>query len=59
MRRSAERLPCLFCLRQKSAGDCAPQGRGTARESVPFLTFYSGIYGFYGWKMQMETGQDV
>ena len=48
MRRSAERLPCLFCLRQKSAGDCAPQGREKARFCVPFLTFHSGIYGFYG-----------
>ena len=48
MRRSAERLPCLFCLRQKTAGDCAPQGREKARFCVPFLTFCSGIYGFYG-----------
>ena len=37
MRRSAERLSCLFCRRQNAAGDCARRARKRHALGVPFL----------------------
>ena len=45
MRRSAERLSCLFCRRQNAAGDCARRAQKRHAVGVPFsltlLLFYS------------------
>ena len=38
MRRSAERLSCLFCLRQNTAGNCARRAQKRHAFGVPFLT---------------------
>ena len=42
MRRSAERLSCLFCRRQNAAGDCARRAQKRHAVGVPFsLTLFS------------------
>ena len=64
MRRSAERLSCLFCRRQNAAGNCARRAQKRHAFGVPFhlIKFAEQIYepvGLYPQKYSMRATGDM